>query len=87
MDKAKIEVIERLPSPTNIKGVRSFLGHASFYKEFIRDFSKIPKPLSNLLVRDVPFVFYVECMFAFETLKNKLIFAPILVAPNWSLLF
>ena len=82
MDRAKIEVIKKLPPPTNIKGVRSFLGHASFCRRFIRDFSKIAKPLSNLLVRDVPFKFDDECSYAFELLKSKLISGPILVAPN-----
>ena len=87
VDRAKIEVIEKLPPPTNIKGVRSFLGHAGFYRRFIRDFSKIAKPLSNLLVRDVPFNFDNECLHAFEILKSNLVSAPILVAPNWDLPF
>jgi len=49
VDIAKLEVIEKLPPPKNVKGIRSFLGHAEFYKHFIKDFSKIAKPLSNLL--------------------------------------
>ena len=49
VDKAKIEVIEQLPPPVNIKGIQSFLGHAGFYKRFIKDFSKIVLPLSRLL--------------------------------------
>ena len=53
MDKAKVEVIEKLPPPTSVRAVRSFLGHAGFYRKFIKDFSKIAKPLSNLLVKDV----------------------------------
>ncbi|KAE9610745.1 putative nucleotidyltransferase, Ribonuclease H [Lupinus albus] len=52
VDKAKIEVIKELPPPTNVKGIISFLGHASFYRRFIKDFSKIAKPLSNLLNKD-----------------------------------
>ncbi|MCI84089.1 reverse transcriptase, partial [Trifolium medium] len=47
VDRAKIEVIEKLPPPVNVKGIRSFLGHAGFYRRFIKDFSKIAKPLSN----------------------------------------
>jgi hypothetical protein len=85
VDKAKVEVIEKLPPPTNVKGVRSFLGHAGFYRRFIKDFSKITKPLRNLLVKDVPFNLDAKCLEAFETLKEKLVYAPIIVAPNWNL--
>ena len=52
VDRAKIDVIEQLPPPTNVKGVRSFLGHAGFYRRFIKDFSRIAKPLTNLLAKD-----------------------------------
>ena len=50
VDRAKIEIIEKLPPPTSVKGVRIFLGHAGFYRRFIQDFSKVSKPLSNLLM-------------------------------------
>ena len=50
VDKAKIEALEKLPPPSSVKGIRSFLGHAGFYRRFIKDFSQIAKPLSNLLV-------------------------------------
>jgi len=62
VDQAKIEVIEKLPPPINVKGVRSFLGHADFYRRFMKDFSKIAKPLFNLLVKENDFVFYAECL-------------------------
>ena len=52
VDKAKVELFSKLPPPTNVKAVRQFLGHASFYKRFIKDFSKIEKPLCGLLVKD-----------------------------------
>jgi hypothetical protein len=87
VDQAKIEVISKLPPPMNEKGIRSFLGHAGFYRRFIRDFSKIAKPLTTLLVKDNTFVFDKECAVAFETLKQKLVSAPIVVAPDWSLPF
>ena len=87
VDKAKIETIERLPTPTNVKAVRSFLGNAGFYRRFIKDFSKIAKPLSNLLVVNNPFVFDESCKHAFETLKTKLITAPIITPPEWGIPF
>ncbi|RVW25073.1 Retrovirus-related Pol polyprotein from transposon 17.6 [Vitis vinifera] len=49
VDKAKVELIVKLPPPTNVKGIRQFLGHAGFYRRFIKDFSKISKPLCELL--------------------------------------
>jgi len=87
VDKAKVEVIEKLPPPTNIKGVRSFLGHADFYRRFIKDFSKLAKPLCNLLNKDTSFHFDNDCMIAFNYLKEKLISAPIITAPNWNFNF
>jgi hypothetical protein len=54
IEKAKIEVIEQLPPPVNMKGIRSFLGHAGFYRHFIKDFSHISRPLMNLLAKDAP---------------------------------
>ena len=69
VDKAKVEFIEKLPPPANVKGIRSFLGHAGFYKHFIKDFSKIVKPLSNLLNKEVSFHFDKSCFEAFGTLK------------------
>ena len=87
VDRAKVEIIEKLPPPNSIRAIRSFLGHAGFYRRFIKDFSKISKPLSNLLVKDTPFVFSDECKQAFETLKHALVNAPIMVAPDWDLPF
>ena len=55
VDKEKVELISKLPSPTNVKTVRQFLGHAGFYQRFIKDFSKIAKPLYKLLEKDVKF--------------------------------
>nr|GEV13469.1 reverse transcriptase domain-containing protein [Tanacetum cinerariifolium] len=83
VDKAKIEVISKLPHPTTVKGIRSFLGHAGFYQRFIMDFSKISRPMTHLLEKNSPFVFSNYCIQAFRTLKEKLTEAPILIAPNW----
>ncbi|GKB69421.1 reverse transcriptase domain-containing protein [Tanacetum coccineum] len=87
VDKAKVDVIAKLPHPTTVKGVRSFLGHAGFYRRFIKDFSKISRPMTHLLEKNTPFIFSEECIQAFETLKKKLTEAPILIAPDWDLLF
>nr|GFA07690.1 reverse transcriptase domain-containing protein [Tanacetum cinerariifolium] len=82
-DREKIEVISKLPHPTTVKGIRSFLGHAGFYRRFIKDFSKISRPMTHLLEKNSPFIFSNECIQAFKTLKDKLTKAPILIAPNW----
>ena len=87
VDRAKIEIIEKLPPPTSVNGVCSFLGHAGFYRRFIQDFSNVSIPLSNLLMQGVPFEFNDPYMNAFDLLKKKLISAPIVVAPNWNLPF
>ncbi|KAL8091615.1 hypothetical protein AgCh_034028 [Apium graveolens] len=84
VDKAKVGVIENLPPLISVKGIRSFFGHAGFYRRFIKDLSKISKPLCSLLEKDVPFKFDDECFAAFETVKKSLITAPIITAPDWS---
>ena len=66
-----------------MKEVQSFLGYANFYCHFIKDFSKITKPLSNLLAKDVPFHFSEECHEPFSKLKEALTFALILHPPIW----
>src|SRR3954463_3066430 len=87
VDKAKIEATERMPYPRDIKGIRSFLGHAGFYKRFIKEFSKTSRPLTNLLQKDAPFVFDEDCKEAFKVLKIALITAPIVQPPDWNLPF
>ncbi|CAM8895881.1 unnamed protein product [Rhodiola kirilowii] len=87
VDRAKIEVIEKLPPPRDVKGIRSFLGHAGFYRRFIKDFSKIAKPLTDLLHNDTPFLFNDPCAKAFEKLKLALTSAPIIQPPSWGLPF
>jgi hypothetical protein len=84
VDKAKVKLIEQLPPPTDVKSLRSFLGHAGFYRRFIKDFSKITKPLTHLLQKDVAFDFDEKCLAAFRTLKSALVSAPIIQPPDWS---
>ena len=87
VDKAKIDVISSLPYPTNVREVRSFLGHAGFYRRFIKDFSKIASPLCTLLQKEVDFNFNDACKQSFDELKSRLTTTPIIQAPNWSLPF
>ena len=87
VDKAKVELISKLTSPTNVKTVRQFLGHVGFYRRFIRDFSKIAKPLYKLLEKDAKFEWDAECQEKFEELKAYLTTAPIMRAPDWLLPF
>ena len=87
VDKAKIEVIEQLSPPMNIKGIQSFLGHAGFYRRFIKDFSFIARPLTLLLAKDALFEFDDACLTSFNLLKKALISAPIIQPPDWSLPF
>nr|GFA87463.1 reverse transcriptase domain-containing protein [Tanacetum cinerariifolium] len=87
VDKAKVDVIAKLPHPTTAKGIRSFRGHAGFYRRFIKDFSKIARPMTRLLEKDTSFFFSKECVESFQTLKRKLTEAPILIAPDWDMPF
>nr|GEW71613.1 reverse transcriptase domain-containing protein [Tanacetum cinerariifolium] len=80
--KEKIKVISKLSPLTNIKGIRSFLGHAAFYRRFIKDFSKIARPLTKFLEKDTSFEFNEECHNTFKLLKEKLTCAFVIVSPN-----
>ncbi|GJZ07680.1 reverse transcriptase domain-containing protein [Tanacetum coccineum] len=73
VDKAKVDVVAKLPHPTSVKDIQSFLGHAG--------------PMTHLLEKDTPFIFSKECIESFNILKKKLTEAPILVAPDWDLPF
>ncbi|GJY46368.1 DNA-directed DNA polymerase [Tanacetum coccineum] len=87
VDRAEIDVIAKLPYPTNVKGVRSFLGDARFYRRFIKDFSLISKPMTKLLMKDVKFDFSDDCKKTFNILKEKLTTAPIIISPDWNVPF
>ena len=80
VDPAKISIISHLPYPSSVREVRSFLGHAGFYRRFIQDFSKKALPLSNLLQKDVDFIFDEGCKEAFDCLKKALTTTPIIQA-------
>nr|GEX00263.1 reverse transcriptase domain-containing protein [Tanacetum cinerariifolium] len=83
----KVDVIAKLPHPTTVKGIRSFLGHAGSNQRFLQDFSKIAQPMTRLLEKYTSFFFSNECLEAFQTLKRKLTEAPILIALDWDLSF
>ena len=87
VDKAKVELISNLPTPKCVRDIRSFLGHAGFYRRFIKDFSAIARPLCNLLAKDVPFTWSQACDNTFTKLKNMLVSPPIMRSPNWDLPF
>ena len=83
VDQAKFSIIKTLLPPTTVKGIRNFLGHAGFYRRFIRDFSKIAKPLCRLLEKDVKFNFNESCQSSFEKIKSRLVEASIIAKPDW----
>ena len=84
VDQAKIPVIKTLLPPTTVKAIRSFLGHAEFYRRFIKDFSKISRPLCKLLEKDEKFNFDESCRSEFEEIKSILVLDPIILTPDWS---
>lgn len=83
VNKAKIKVIENLKPPRTVREIRSFLGHTGFYRRFIKDFSKITKPSTSLLMKDVEFRFDEKCLEAFSLLKCALISMHIMQSPDW----
>ena len=87
VDQAKISLIKTLIPPTTVKGIKSFLWHARFYRRFIQDFSKISRPLCKLLEKDANFEFDEACSTAFEEIKSKLVIAPIMATPDWNIKF
>ena len=84
VDQAKVSIIKTLFPLTTVKGIRSFLGYACFYRRFIRDFSKITRPLCRLLEKDAKFNFDESCQNSFEEIKSRLVEAPIMAEPDWN---
>ena len=87
VDKAKVEVIKNLPLPQTQKQLRGFLGHAGFYRRFIKDFAKLAKPLTHLLCNNVDFSLGEEVISSFQLIKDALVTTPILQTPRWDLPF
>ena len=84
VDQAKVSIIKTLLPPTIVKGIRSFLGHAGFYRRFIKDFSKIARPLCRLLEKDTKFNFDESCQSSFKEIRSRLVEAPIMAKPDWN---
>lgn len=83
MDPAKVEAITSWEAPKTIKGVQSFLGFANFYRQFIKDFSKLAMPLTSLVRRDTPFTWTDDANRAFKEMKEIFVSASILVQFNY----
>ena len=84
VDKAKIELIQHLITPKNIKEVRSFLGHTGFYQRLIEGYSAIYRPLCHLFSLDFLFEWTPQCQKAFDKLKEHLPTVPIIRSTDWS---
>ena len=84
VDQAKVSIIKTLLPPTTVNGIRSFLGHAGFYRRFIKVFSKISRPLCRLLEKDAKFYFDESCRSEFDKIKSRLVTTSIMVIPDWN---
>ena len=84
VDQEKVSIIKNLMPPITVKGIRSFLGHAGFYRIFIRDFSKVARPLCRLLEKDTKFKFDESCQRSFEEIRSRLVEAPVMAKPDWN---
>lgn len=80
----KIEAVTKFPTPKCPKDIKSFLGLVSYYRRFIPEFSKIAKPLTHLLKKDIQFLWENQQQVAFDELKHKLTSAPVLIYPDFS---
>jgi hypothetical protein len=84
MDEAKVKAIQEWPTPKSITDVRSFHGLASFYRRYVKDFSAIASPLTEIVKKVVGFKWGEEQENAFSLLKSKLISAPLPSLPDFN---
>jgi hypothetical protein len=82
VDRRKVQNVLGWNSPTTVNNIRSFLGLAGYYQRFIEGFSKISKPMTELLRKDKKFKWMPACEASFQELKKRLMIAPILVMPD-----
>ncbi|XP_074291591.1 putative mitochondrial protein AtMg00860 [Silene latifolia] len=84
MDPTKIEAVSKWVAPKNVAEIRSFLGLTGYYRRFVKDFSKIARPLTSLMRKDSRFKWDGSCEMAFLTLKERLTTAPVLALSEGS---
>ena len=82
VDPAKIQTVSEWPTPKSVSDIRSFLGLAGYYRRFVRDFSKIARPMTNLMKKESKFEWNEKCEEAFQILKDRLTSAPVLTLPD-----
>jgi hypothetical protein len=87
VDPTNINIISQIKIPRSKKEIRSFLGHVSYYRRFIQNFTNLASPLFKLITKYVQFYWDEQCQISFEILKTKISSAPALRGPNWSLPF
>ena len=86
-DPSKTRCIEMWPEPRNVRDVRAFIGLCSYYRRFVYGFAEIAKPLHKLTEKNTPFIWTEECSKSFQTLKKKLVEAPVLIHPDFTISF
>jgi hypothetical protein len=84
VDPSKIAIIVYFSPPTSVKQLRTMLGHTGYYKKFIKEYAQITAPMEKILKKDCQFGWTDECQQSFDTLKQKMVTAPILVFRYWS---
>jgi hypothetical protein len=87
MDPSNVQDVLSWNAPTSVDDIQSFLGLAGYYRRFIEGFSKISKPMTELLEKDKKFKWISACEASFQELKMRLTTALILVRPDMEKLF
>ena len=82
VDPSKVASVTEWESPKNVGDIRSFLGLAGYYRRFIENFSKIAKPMTELLKKEKKFLWTEACEASFQELKKRLVTAPVLCLPD-----